>query len=62
MFVLVMVLRIACRCCYMYRVEDDEVDKRKDSPMIVLFTGISQSVVKNLKQVCIHISSVNTLH
>ena len=33
------------------RVESEDSDKRDNAPLIVLFTGISQSVVKNLKQV-----------
>lgn len=37
---------------YLYcRVEPESSGKEDDSPIIVLFTGISQSVVKNLKQV-----------
>ena len=35
----------------MYRVESEVNGRKEDSPMVVLFTGISQSVVKNLKQV-----------
>ena len=33
------------------RVESEDSDKRENAQLIVLFTGISQSVVKNLKQV-----------
>ena len=37
---------------YLYcRVEAESSGREDDSPIVVLFTGISQSVVKNLKQV-----------
>ena len=39
-------------CIYLYcRVEAESSGREEDSPIVVLFTGISQSVVKNLKQV-----------
>ena len=36
---------------FVHRVESGSVERREDTPVTVLFTGISQSVVKSLKQV-----------
>ncbi len=48
---------------YLYcRVEPESSGREEDSPIIVLFTGISQSVVKNLKQVYIfYIKNISVL-
>ena len=41
---------------YLYcRVESESSGREVDAPIIVLFTGISQSVVKNLKQVYMYV-------
>ena len=40
-----------------FRVETEVSGRKEDSPIIVLFTGISQSVVKNLKQVRTHVNT-----